>query len=126
MTDTGAFIAFEIHYNTTHFIIKFILIIRGMAKTCRKGLIRPRGTRKCVPGIGKLRHGLLEKFGYVHVKSLSATQRHAALDKAVKAYGALSVFRKLNAALVYSKYSSPVSSRIFKADRDYIGAKYIH
>jgi len=96
-----------------------------MAKTCRKGMIRPRGTRKCVPGIGKLRSGLLEKFGYGHVKTMSAAKRHAALDKAVKAYGALSVFRKLNAALVYSKYSSPASSRIFKEDRDYIGKKYL-
>jgi len=88
-------------------------------------MIRPRGTRKCVPGIGKLRQGLLAKFGYSHVASLSQSKRHAALEKAVKAYGALSVFRKLNAALVYSKYSSPASSRIFKADRDWIGAKYI-
>ena len=96
-----------------------------MAKTCRKGMIRPRGTRKCVPGIGKLRHGLLAKFGYSHVSSLSLHQRHAALQKAVKAYGALSVFRKLNAVYVYSKKTAPSSSRIFKADRDYIGAKYI-
>ena len=97
-----------------------------MARTCRKGLIRNKQTRKCVPGIGKLRHGLLAKFGYSHVSSLSLNQRHTALQKAVKAYGALSVFRKLNAVYVYSKKTAPTSSRIFKADRDYIGAKYIH
>ena len=88
-------------------------------------MIRPRGTRKCVPGIGKLRHGLLAKFGYSHVKTLSQSQRHVALEKAVRAYGALSVFRKLNAVYVYSKKTAPSSSKIFKADRDWIGTKYI-
>ena len=96
-----------------------------MARTCRKGMIRNKQTRKCVPGIGKLRHGLLAKFGYSHVKTLSQSQRHAALQKAVKAYGPLSVFRKLNAIFVYSKTTAPSSSKIFKADRDWIGTKYI-
>ena len=96
-----------------------------MSRTCRKGLIRNKQTRKCVPGIGKLRHGLLAKFGYSHVSSLSQTQRHVALEKAVKAYGPLSVFRKLNAVYVYSKKTAPTSSKIFKADRDWIGTKYI-
>ena len=97
-----------------------------MVKTCRKGLIRNKQTRKCVPGIGPLRHGLLAKFGYSHVASLSLHQRHTALEKAVKAYGSLSVFRKLNAVYVYSRKTAPSSSRIFKADRDWIGIKYIH
>jgi hypothetical protein len=96
-----------------------------MARTCRKGLIRNKQTRKCVPGIGKLRHGLLAKFGYTHVASLSLNQRHVALQKAVQAYGPLSVFRKLNAVYVYSKKTAPTSSKLFKADRDWIGAKYI-
>ena len=94
-------------------------------RTCRKGMIRNKQTRKCVPGIGPLRHGLLAKFGYSHVKTLSQSQRHVALEKAVRAYGALSVFRKLNAVYVYSKKTAPASSRIFKADRDWIGATYI-
>ena len=97
-----------------------------MVKTCRKGLIRNKQTRKCVPGIGPLRHGLLAKFGYSHVASLSLHQRHTALEKAVKAYGSLSVFRKLNAVYVYSRKTAPSSSRIFKVDRDWIGTKYIH
>jgi hypothetical protein len=95
------------------------------ARTCRKGLIRNKQTRKCVPGIGKLRHGLLAKFGYSHVTSLTQSQRHAALQKAVKAYGALSVFHKLNAIYVYSKKTAPISSKLFKTDRDWIGATYI-
>ena len=89
-------------------------------------MIRNKQTRKCVPGIGKLRHGLLAKFGYSHVSSLSLHQRHVALEKAIKAYGALSVFRKLNAVYVYSRKTAPSSSRIFKVDRDWIGTKYIH
>jgi len=96
-----------------------------VTRSCRKGMIRNKQTRKCVPGIGPLRHGLLAKFGYTHVKTLTQSQRHAALEKAIKAYGPLSVFRKLNAIYVYSKRTAPTSSKMFKVDRDWIGATYI-
>jgi len=85
-------------------------------RTCKKGLIRLKGTRKCVKGIGKLRKGGLE--GY-HA-TLPLTQRHAILQKAVAKHGALSVFRKLNAIYVYNRVSSPSSSATFLADRNWI------
>ena len=56
---------------------------------------------------------------------MSITKRHAALKKAVAVFGALSTFRKLNAVYVYTRKSSPTSSRIFKADRDYIRATHM-
>ena len=73
--------------------------------------------------IGTLRKGLLIKYGYENVTSLSVVQRHTALNKAIRAYGALSVSRKLNAVYVYNRKTNPSASRIFKADRDWTLAK---
>jgi hypothetical protein len=76
------------------------------------------------PGIGRLRVGELARFGYDHVVTLSVGHRHLALSRAVATYGALSVFRKLNAVYVYTRRTSPASSRIFKADRDWVKIHY--
>jgi len=85
-----------------------------------------RSTRKlCVPGIGKLKEGQLAKFGYTDVVHKTTEVRRAALDKAVKEFGPLSVFRKLNAVYVYTRKSAKESSKIFKEDRDWIKGKYM-
>ena len=76
------------------------------------------------PGIGPLRHGDLTQFGYEHVTSLSEGRRHLALASAVKKYGALSIWRKLNAVFIYTKHTAPASSAIFKVDRDWVKAHY--
>jgi hypothetical protein len=83
-----------------------------------------KGLPDGAPGIGTLRQGDLTKFGYGAVTTMSAGARHLALAKAVRAYGVLSVFRKLNAVYVYTRRSSPASSRIFKADRDWVKEHY--
>jgi len=83
-----------------------------------KGL--PSGAR----GIGALRKGDLRRFGYTNVTELSEGRRHLALAAAVRAYGPLTVWRKLNAVFIYTKNTSPASSRVFKADRDWIKATY--
>jgi len=70
-------------------------------------------------GIGTLKKGLLIKFGYQNVTQLSLQERHEALTKAIRAYGPLSVFRKLNAVYVYNRKTNPSHSRIFKIDRDW-------
>ena len=75
-------------------------------------------------GIGALRKGELAKFGYANVLNMSVTDRHAALEKAVSAYGSLSVWRKLNAISVYTRRVSPAASSVFKADMDWVRAKY--
>jgi len=125
----------------------------GRRTRCRRGTIRrvgytrriPRSSRRiyvpasCIPdvgapgkglasgepGIGRLREGDLSRFGYDNVTTMSAGARHLALARAVRAYGALSLFRKLNAVYVYTRRSSPASSRIFKADRDWVRATYM-
>jgi hypothetical protein len=56
---------------------------------------------------------------------MSVRDRHAALANAVAAYGALSVFRKLNAISIYTRRTAPASSRIFLADRNHVRSKYM-
>lgn len=75
-------------------------------------------------GIGPLKSGDLAQFGYTSVVSLSQGRRHLALAKAVKAYGSLALWRKLNAIYVYTRNTAPASSAIFKADRDWVRATY--
>lgn len=69
-------------------------------------------------GIGRLKKGELGKYGYSSFAD--SETRGEALFHAVEEYGALSVFRKLNALSVYNRNSSPRSARIFKSDRDAI------
>jgi hypothetical protein len=76
------------------------------------------------PGIGALRKGDLKRFGYGNVKEMSEGRRHLALAAAVKAYGSLTVWRKLNAIYIYTKHTAADSSRVFKADRDWIKDTY--
>jgi len=73
-------------------------------------------------GIGSLRKGELIKYGYSY--RLPDSVRHKALNKAIKAYGALSVYRKLDAVAKYSMRTAPDASKIFKIDRDWIRANH--
>ena len=73
-------------------------------------------------GIGPLKAGRLSKFGYTSSKPTSV--RYEALNKAVKAYGPLAVYKMLNAVYVYTKRTSPALSALYKADRNYIGTKH--
>ena len=68
--------------------------------------------------IGPLRKGELLKHGYSFRKSYD--ERHAALRKAAKEYGALGIYRKLNAVAKLSKRSAPDASKIFEKDRDWV------
>lgn len=68
--------------------------------------------------IKKIRKGLLRKFGYSIDKS--ASQRRTALRKADKAYGSVSLFRKLQAQVVMRKRIQPVARKVFVADRNWV------
>jgi hypothetical protein len=78
-----------------------------------------KGTRSG-PGIGPLRKGDLSKYGYMNVTHMEKVARHASLEKAIREYGPLSTWRKLNAVYVYTRNTAPESSRVFKADMDWI------
>jgi hypothetical protein len=72
--------------------------------------------------IGPLRQGDLTSKGYSSKDS--ASQRHAALAKAVGAYGRLSTLRKLNAIAVLNKTTAPSRAKTFKTDRDWVKKTY--
>jgi hypothetical protein len=73
-------------------------------------------------GIGKLRKGELIKYGYQY--RLSDSLRQSALKKAIKRYGALGVYRKLDAVAKLSLRTAPDASKIFTRDRDWIKDNY--
>jgi len=80
---------------------------------------------KGVPGgesIAPLRKGELAKYGYK--AQLDRDERHKALKKAVAVYGALGVFRKLDAITKLTLRTAPEAHKIFKADRDWIARSY--
>ena len=72
---------------------------------------------------GKLRKGELIRYGYQY--RLSDRVRHKALDAAVEAYGASSVWHKLDAVAKLTKHTSPDAHVIFKRDRDWIKAHFL-
>jgi len=69
-------------------------------------------------GIGKLRKGEMIKYGYQY--RLSDSLRQAAIRKAIKRYGALSVYRKLDAVGKLSVRTAPDASKIFVRDRNWV------
>jgi hypothetical protein len=83
-----------------------------------------KGYAQGKPGIGRLRSGELAKYGYTEVQKLSESARHTALARAIEEFGALGVWRKLNAVSVYTRRVAPSASRVFKADMDWIRVKY--
>jgi hypothetical protein len=66
---------------------------------------------------------MLRKYGYAI--DLPAANRQKALSKAVKRYGALSVFRKLNALAVLNKNRNKANAKVYKQDRDFVKSKFM-
>ena len=78
---------------------------------------------KGVPkSIGPLRKGELSKHGYSFRDG--EEKRRAALRRAVEDYGALGVFRKLDAVAKLTVRTVPAASEIYKKDREWIQSKY--
>ena len=91
----------------------------------REGCIKSRSTSNQSnksKRIGKLRKGALIKYGYQY--RLSDSLREKALIKAIKAYGALSVYRKLDAVAKLSIHKAPEAHSIFVRDRNWIRSNY--
>lgn len=70
---------------------------------------------------GKLRKGDLIKYGYQY--RLADRLRHGALEKAIKHYGASSVYHKLDAVAKLTKHSAPDASTIFSKDKEWVRAQ---
>jgi hypothetical protein len=109
---------------TTGFTVRrkgTVYTVRPKANTVRvpPACIKDRGLPgKGLDGIGKLRKGELIKYGYQY--RLSDSLRQSALKKAIKRYGALSVYRKLDAVAKLSLRTAPDASGIFVKDRDWV------
>lgn len=70
--------------------------------------------------IGPLRKGDLSKYGYSSVKRLTASQRHMALDKALKEYPPVTMVRKLGALANLNVNKDQAISKIFRSDQKYV------
>ena len=88
------------------------------ATRVRSACIRDRGEGTTGTRIGPLKKGELIKYGYSY--RLSDKMRHEALVKAIKAYGPLETYRKLDAVAKLSKRVAPDASDIFAMDRDWV------
>lgn len=81
---------------------------RGLKGTLKRGQL----------GIGPLRRGELIQFGYSY--HLDSSARHKSLEKAIKQFGALSVYRKLDAVAKLALRQAPRAAHVFAEDRDWV------
>ena len=87
----------------------------------KPGCVKDRGLPgKLAPGegFGPLKKGDLKKYGYIY--TAESQDRHAALRKAIKEFGALGVYRRLDAVAKLSKRTVPKASEVFVVDRNWI------
>jgi hypothetical protein len=95
--------------------------VRVKRSIVKSGCVRDIGkVGKGKPLIGPLQKGELSKHGYSHVAELSESKRHAALKKAVKEFGALSIGRKLNALSILTRNVNPNVSKKYKKDSEWV------
>jgi hypothetical protein len=65
-----------------------------------------------------MKKGELSRYGYNAHKG--EEDRHAALRKAIKVYGPLSVYHKLDAVAKLTKRTAPEAHRVFSTDRAWV------
>lgn len=102
------------NYRTIKVKVKATKHRKGYTAT-RRDLGKPGIGPKLIPIMEK---GSLTKFGYSTEKAMGP--RHEALEKAIRKYGALSVFRKLNAQVTLRKRTQPAARHVFQADADWV------
>ncbi len=74
-------------------------------------------------GFAPLKEGELSRYGYK--ARLPEAERHASLKKAIDVYGALSVFRKLDAIAKLTLRTAPEAHKVFVADRKWIQNNFV-
>jgi len=77
---------------------------------------------KGAPIIGPLKKGELKKHGYSY--KLPEAVRRQSLQRAIKEFGTLSTYRKLNAVAKLTSSTSPNASKTFSVDRNWIRKTY--
>ena len=77
---------------------------------------------KGAPSIGPLKKGELKKHGYSY--KLPEAVRRQSLYRAIKEFGTLGTYRKLNAVAKLTSATSPNASKTFSTDRNWIRKTY--
>jgi len=85
----------------------------GSSRT--KRTVRRAATKRSLKGKMELVKGKLSDSGYIKVRDLTAAQRHAALNKAVRRLGLDTVTKSLEARCNLNKRNATVH-RLMKAD----------
>ena len=99
----------------------FILHPSSKSMLVKSKCIPSTGTvekRRSKTRIGPLRKGELTKLGYS--SKYSDEQRRLALQKAILKYGALGVFRKLDAVAKLTVHTIPVAHAVYARDRNWV------
>ena len=86
---------------------------------CVKDMGKPG---KGAPTIGPLKKGELKKHGYSY--KLPETLRRKRLQGAIREFGSLGTYHKLNAVAKLTSRTSPDASKTFAADRNWIKRTY--
>jgi hypothetical protein len=92
---------------------------RSPKRSLRRSSKRKSSNRVIPP----LRKGELKQFGYS--SSNSVASRHRSLAKAIREYGDLSVFRKVNVLYVFNKNKNPTLASKFNSDKAWIKRTYM-
>lgn len=107
---------------------------RGQVK--RRGYITKKGRvvgASCIENKGKpgkgpraiiLKKGAMSKYGYNNIDKKTATERRAALKKAVKADGPVEVIRRLIALSNLKMRTNPTFSKKVKSDQEWVSKTY--
>lgn len=90
--------------------------------SCVEDKGKPGKLPEGAPQIGPLRKGELLQFGYSY--KLPEPNRRQALERAVKAFGPLNTYRKLDAIAKLTATAVPKASSIFAGDRNWIRKTY--
>lgn len=94
---------------------RFVKVKPACTKSKRSLRARGKSPERVIP---PLRSGTLRKYGFR--VSASKEERHKSLRKAVKAYGATEVVRKLNAVRVLTRNTRPEQSKIYTESIDFV------
>ena len=95
-----------------------------VAASCVKDMGAPGKSKAKAFQIPIIRKGLLAKYGYHDIATLTMDQRHQALKKAVNAYGPQEVIWRLNAVANLQNVANPKISKMFRTDQRWVSALY--
>jgi hypothetical protein len=108
-------------YNVHRGRVTYRVYPKASSVLVKASCVKDRGLPGKGPRSGRgitMKKGELSRYGYnAHI---SEDARHAALRKAMKVYGPLSVYRKLDAVAKLTLRTAPEAHKVFKDDREWV------